>query len=123
MKTLRQLCETSRRPRGLRLVESNDTINADCRLLTLHADATEDEKMRALEQFARRVVSIKKCDVLVRDLVTRAIKNSMHSRARRNQRRDQYVRDGDGDVTKSSRPAPNSAQQPLSWIRCKRSIR
>ena len=65
MKTLRQLRETSRMPRRLRLVESNDTINADCRLLTLHADATEDEKLRAIEQFARHVVSIKKYDVFL----------------------------------------------------------
>ena len=65
MKTLRQLRETSRMPRRLRLVESNDTINADCRLLTLHADAAEDKNLRALEEFARHVVSIKKYDVFL----------------------------------------------------------
>ena len=65
MKTLRQLRETNEKPRILPLIESEDVINADCRLLSLNADMTDDEKWRAIEQFARKVVSIKEYDVFV----------------------------------------------------------
>lgn len=65
MKTLRQLRQNTRRPRRQPLIEADDTINADCRLLQLHANMTEDEKWRAIEQFARRVVLIKDYDVFL----------------------------------------------------------
>jgi hypothetical protein len=51
--------------RGLPLVESKDTINADGRQLQLHADTTKDEKLRAIEEFARNVVLIKEYDVFL----------------------------------------------------------
>ena len=65
MKTLHQLRETTRRPRRPRLVQSKNPINVDCRLLALHSGMTEEQKLRAVEQFARRVVSIKEYDVFL----------------------------------------------------------
>jgi hypothetical protein len=63
MKTLRQIRETTRRQRVLPLVESEDTNDADCRLLQLHA--SDKEKWQAIVQFARRIVTIKKYDVFL----------------------------------------------------------
>ena len=62
---MRQLREITRGQRLLPLEESKDPINADCRLLQLHADMSDDEKSHAIEQFARKVVSIKHYDVFV----------------------------------------------------------
>ena len=62
---MKQLREITRRPRLLPLRESKDPINADCRLLQLHADMSDDEKWHAIEQFARKVVSIEDCDVFL----------------------------------------------------------
>ena len=62
---MKQLREITRRPRLLPLGESKDPINADCRLLQLHADMSDDEKWHAIEQFARKVVSIEDYDVFL----------------------------------------------------------
>ena len=65
MKTLRQLRETARRPRRLPPDKSKDAINVDCRMLQLHTDMSDDEKWRAIEQFARRLISIEEYDVFL----------------------------------------------------------
>ena len=62
---MRQLREITRRQRKLPLGESKDPINADCRLLQIHTNMSDDEKWRAIEQFARKVVSIEDYDVFV----------------------------------------------------------
>lgn len=62
MKPLREITRPQRK-RPLR--ESRNPINADCRLLQLHADMSDDDKYDQIEEFARRVVSIKKYDVFV----------------------------------------------------------
>ena len=40
-------------------------MNVDCRMLGLHTDMSDDEKWRAIEQFARRLLSIKDYDVFL----------------------------------------------------------
>ena len=62
---MKQLREITRGPRLLPLGESKDLINADCRILQLHAGMSDDEKSRAIEQFARKVVSIEDYDVFL----------------------------------------------------------
>jgi len=62
---MRQLREITRRQRKLPLRESKDLINADCRLLQIHANMSDDEKWRVMEQFARKVISIKEYDVFL----------------------------------------------------------
>lgn len=62
---MRQLREITRRQRKLPLRESKDPINADCRLLQIHANMSDDEKWRVMEQFARKVISIKEYDVFL----------------------------------------------------------
>ena len=62
---MRQLREITRRQRKLPLRESKDPINADCRLLHIHANMSDDEKWRVMEQFARKVISIKEYDVFL----------------------------------------------------------
>jgi hypothetical protein len=47
---MRQLRETTRRQRVLPLTESKNPINADCRLLQIHAIMSDDEKSHAIEQ-------------------------------------------------------------------------
>jgi hypothetical protein len=62
---MKQLREITRRQRKLPLGEFKDTINADCRLLQIHAIMSDDEKRHGIDQFARRVVSIEDYDVFL----------------------------------------------------------
>jgi hypothetical protein len=62
MKSLREITRMARTPR---LTETTNPINADCRLLQIHNDMTDDEKWDLIEQFARRGISIKNYDVFL----------------------------------------------------------
>ena len=62
---MKQLREITRRQRKLPLGEFNDTINADCRLLQIHAGMSVDEKEHLIAEFADRLLSIKEYDVFL----------------------------------------------------------
>ena len=62
---MRQLREITRRQRKLPLRESKNPINADCRPFQIHANMSDGEKWHAIEQFARKVVSIEDYDVFL----------------------------------------------------------
>jgi len=62
MKILREI---TRRPGLLPLGGSKDPINADCRLLQVHTNMSDDEKKDLIAEFAHKVLSIKDYDVFL----------------------------------------------------------